>query len=413
MKSDKYLPNIFIKLNAFLQKHQILRKLKILSFFIDFFLLIFIKKPKEIKHAKKQIILVYNLALGDSIVWLCSLKEIRKLYPKKDCEITLICQKGIHQLFEKKIFFDNVLPFNFTESTINLKKRFHVFKLLRKKYYDIMLDPIGVAECTTNVFMSRAIVAKEKVTILDRTLKISTCPKWLVKSIYTRVIEINKPNLSLIEYYSEFVRELGLKNFKVSFEKPISLKPNLKLPNKYFIIFPSASTYLKCWPIERYVELTKKIYKKTGLILLLCGTDKDKSIIDKYKELLNNEVPFCDIIGKTKLLEFIDVIKKASLVITNDTSTYHIAVVCEIPVAIIVGGYTYNRYVKYNFERKKEFKTPCIVVNKMPCFDCDNRCPYIENKSKIWPCLDKVTIGYAWKKVEVLIDDNHLGGSKI
>lgn len=409
MKSDKYISNFSLKLYILFQKNPFLRKFKIVMFYIDTILLLFIKKPKPIENKKKQILIIYNFAFGDGVIWLCSTKKIREIYPSDSYEITLICQNGLNYLYEKEEIFDRIIPFNLTAATFNLKIRYILYKLLRSRYYDIVLDPIGVAECTTNVFMSHALVAKEKITILDTTLKKKLCPQWLINSIYTKIIEVKKTNLSLIEFYAEFMRGLGLKDFSVSFEKPLSIPTTHDLPKEYFIIFPSASTYLKCWPIDRYADITKKIYQKTGMKLLLCGTEKDKDIIEQYKIILNNEVPYCDIVGKTKLLEFVDIIKKASLVVTNDTSTYHIAAVSEVPVAIIAGGYTYSRYVKYDFEGKKEFKEPCIIVKKMPCFDCDNRCPYINNKSKIWPCLDQVTSNYAWGKIEKLIEDNHIG----
>ncbi len=412
MNSGKYISNIFIKLYAFLQRHQILRRIKIITFFIDFFLLLFIKKPNKQKNPvdKKKIIFVYNLALGDSVIWICSMKKIRKLYDSKNYEITLICQKGLQSLFQAEKVFDIVIPLEFTEATVNLKKRFSIFKILRSEYYDIMIDPIGVAECTTNVFMSRAIVADEKITVLDKKLGQYNCPKWLVNNIYTDVKEIDISNLSLIEFYAEFIRKLGFRDFEVSFIKPVDVKPNIDIPDSYFIVFPSASTYLKCWPIDRYAEITKKIYKKTGLKLLLCGTEKDRNFINEYIKLLNNEVPYYDIVGKTKLLEFINVIKRSSLIITNDTSTYHIAAVCEIPVGIITGGYTYDRYVEYRFLKENKFKKPCIIVNKRPCFNCGNRCPYLTQTDKIWPCLDEVTVSYAWKKIEKLIEENNIGG---
>ena len=57
-------------------------------------------------------------------------------------------------------------------------------------------------------------------------------------------------------------------------------------------------------------------------------------------------------------MEFISVIKEAQFVVTNDTSTYHIAVTNEIPVTIITGGYTYSKYVLYNFKESNRYKKP-------------------------------------------------------
>jgi len=408
MKSDRYFSNVFLKIYIFLLKHPILRNMKILAYYIDFMILLFIRKPKKLQTAKKQIVIVYNLNLGDCIVWLCSIRRIREIYPENEYEMTLICQKGIHYIFEKEEIFNHVIPLNFTEATFRMKKRREIMKILRSKYYDILLDPIGVAECTTNVLMSRAIVAEKKITICDMTIKRHAAPKWLINSIYSEYIKVTKPELSLMEFYSEFIKGLGMTDFKFAFQKPISTPSSLELPNRYFIIFPSASQYLKCWPIDRYGEIARRIHEKTGLMLLLCGTDKDREIVDKFRSILG-DLPYIDIVGKTSVLEFVSIIQNASLIVTNDTSTYHIAAVSEVSVAIITGGYTYKRYVSYEFEDKEAFKRPCIIVHEMPCFNCENRCPYVTNKSKYWPCLEKISTSYAWEKIEALINANHIG----
>ena len=59
--------------------------------------------------------------------------------------------------------------------------------------------------------------------------------------------------------------------------------------------------------------------------------------------------------------------------------------------------------VKAVFE--KWYKKPYIVVSKRECFDCHNNCPYIGNKT-VWPCLEDITVDYAWKIIEKMVEDN-------
>lgn len=142
--------------------------------------------------------------------------------------------------------------------------------------------------------------------------------------------------------------------------------------------------------------------------LVILGTKSDEEPLIEFKNKLN--IPYIDLMNQTTLNDYIDIIKHASLVITNDTSAYHIAVIENVFVAIITGGYTYYRYVTYKFSKQNEFKRPCIVVHNMNCFDCENRCKYLTSKNTNWPCLEKVTLNYAWKKIEQLITDNKIGG---
>ena len=105
------------------------------------------------------------------------------------------------------------------------------------------------------------------------------------------------------------------------------------------------------------------------------------------------------------LNDYIDIIKKAKLVITNDTSAYHIAVIEEVNCALIAGAYTYDRYALYDFPNKEKYRRPCVIVKNKKCKNCNNRCPYLSKNDTTWPCLNEITVNYAYKMIEELIDE--------
>ena len=395
-KKNKYLNNTFINLYSLLQKNLNMKKMKSIMYFVDRILMIFVKKPKYIQNQKKRVLIIFNLALGDGVVFLNAISKIRKEYPKDKYILNLTCQKGLESIYEEINIFDEVIPINYTKSTINIIERLKSIKILNKYYYDLILDPIGANECFTNVLMTRNIFAKSKIGAIIETYDI-ICPKHILKKTYND-LKIIKTK-SLIEQYYEFFYE----KYNITFCKLPMKKNNLQLPKEYYLVFPSASMELKRYPAERYAEIIKKIYQKTKLPLIFCGTNVDKYA---YQELLKliPHIPVIDIVGKTSLLEFIDVIDKAKFVITNDTSTYHIAVICETPVAIITGGYTYDRYVTYEFKDCNKYKRPYVIVDKMDCFNCINNCNKITKNDKLWPCLDKIKVDYAWNIIEKMIE---------
>lgn len=396
-KKNKYLNNTFINFYSLLQKNLNMKKIKIIMYYIDRIILLFVKKPKYIMDHKKRVLIIFNLALGDGVVFLNAISGLRKLFPKDEYILDLTCQKGLESIYKEIDVFDEIIPINYTKSTINLIERLKSIKLLNKKYYDLLFDPVGANECFTNVLMTRNIYSKKKVGAIIEAYDV-ICPKNILKKTYNELKSIKTK--SLIEQYYEFF----YKKYDIDFCKLPMKKNNLHLPKEYYLVFPSASMELKRYPAERYAEIIKKIYHKTELPLVFCGTNVDKYA---YQELfrLIPQIPVIDIVGKTSLLEFIDVIDKAKFVITNDTSTYHIAVICETPVAIITGGYTYDRYVTYEFKGCNKFKRPYVIVDKMDCFNCINNCNKITRNDKLWPCLDKIKVDNAWKIIEKMIDD--------
>ena len=86
--NKNYISNSFRKFVGLFQKNLLLRKLKVIMYYFDYILIFLIKKPKYKKSRKKKVLLIYNLAFGDGVIFRCSSKNIRKVYPKKDYEIT-------------------------------------------------------------------------------------------------------------------------------------------------------------------------------------------------------------------------------------------------------------------------------------------------------------------------------------
>lgn len=403
-----YLSSSFKKIAGLFQKNLFLRNLKKVFYYIDGLLLIFINKPKYKKEKKKNVAIVYNIALGDGVIFRSTVKYLRKMFSKKEYNITLICQNGLNFLYEDIDVFDDIINIDFNKCTINLKERFLSFKLVREKYYDLVIDPVGIFEWTTNIFFTRAICGNEKIGVIDSNLK-NYCSMKLINKIYNKIIKVDKKNISLLEYYSIVFNELGDNGYKINvgFEKIPTKKNNCGLPKKYFVVFPCASMQLKRWDLDKYAYIAEKIYNKTKMKLVLIGTKTDEEVLNQFKNKLN--IPYIDLINKTNLNDYIDILSNASLVITNDTSSYHIALNQGTPVAIVTGVYTYHRYVLYDFPRKDEFIRPCIVVKKMDCLNCYNRCHLLTSKNVNWPCLESITKEEAWKKIERYINDLKIG----
>ncbi len=394
-KKENYLNKKFIKINSSLLKNSKLKKIKELMYYVDKIICLTIKDPKYQKEDRKKVAIIFNLALGDGVIFNNALHDIRNIYNEKEYHITLFCQKGLEKIYNDNLI-DEIIGLDFTKATIDLKERRKNIKTLKKNYYDILLDPVGANECLTNVLYSAVIKAKEKkgCIILNKS---KNCSKNILKNAYNDIKELKEK--SLIGQYFEFFYD----DYEVKYYKENYKIDKITLPKKYYIVFPSASTMLKNWPIESYAEIIKKIYNKTKLPVLFCGTNSDVQSICQLKKLIG-DIPQYDYVNKTSLLEFIEVIKKAKFVVTNDTSTYHIAVINEVPVTIITGGYTYDRYVEYNFKGCEKYKRPYIVVHKMDCFNCNNNCNKLKNDDKLWPCLEKITVDDAWKVIDKMID---------
>ena len=223
--------------------------------------------------------------------------------------------------------------------------------------------------------------------------KIKSCfvPEKYIKKNYTKVFKIKeKKILSLVDLYQKEINLLGNLNEKTKLVPTKTEKPKIKIPDNYFIIFPSASIELKRWPTDNFRKIAKKIYDAYKIPLLVCGTKVDE---EKVKELINSlNIEVYNYLNKTNLNDYFELIKKAKFVITNDTSAYHLAVVNQTPVIITTGCYNYDRYITYDFEEKNKYRRPYIASVPIECKNCNDNCRYIKNNDTIYKCLKAVTV---------------------
>ncbi len=395
MNSKNYeAPKGFIKIYQILMKFPLLQNIRVIFYFLDFLILLSVPKAKYCEKDKKKVLVVFPYALGDCILFCGVAKYFRELYPSSEYELSIICQSANSSIFER--YFDMVLPFNFTKSSVNISYRRIMYKELRKKYYDVVVDPITCTFCTPNVFATHATLAKTKIGFIEESDKKAQCPRWMRNRIYTELHTVKEKNLHRIKYYAEELRLLGIKDCVATPAEFEGIDISIDLPQHFYVIFPTASLPVKMWPVERFAQIAKRIYQKKKIPLVLCGTEHDRKTTEQLQKMLP-DIPIINLLGKTSILEFIELIGRADFILTNDTSTYHIAMAKKVKTFLICGGYVFDTFANYQYE-KYGYPTPILIYHQQECFNCDNFCKY--NVNITYPCVSCISVEDVWEKVK-------------
>ncbi len=382
-------------------KSQFLQSLRIGFYFVDS-ILIFLCDAMNVLHrtqekkeqqCKKKVLIIFNLALGDSVMFLAAAEAYRTLFPKEDYTITVTCQKQNKELFSDT--FDSVIPLDFVKGCVSLVQRFKNYRILRSDSFDIAIDPVGCADCTTNIFTTKAARASTKIGILDNSIVKYSCPKWIQKSIYSKIYRIEEQNLHRIPFYLKIPEIMTGKSFTPHpYEFP-AIETVMDAKEDYFIIFPSASLRAKRWSPEHFARIAERMHSQLNIRLLVCGTEKDKKDIDDFLCLLKKDIPVTNVVGQTSIKDFIEIIGKAKCIVTNDTSVFHIAIAKNVPVFVIAGGFSYGRFTNYE---QVQCRQPVLIFHKRECFNCNNYCTF--SFKDTYPCIDEISVEYAWNIIE-------------
>jgi heptosyltransferase-1 len=98
---------------------------------------------------------------------------------------------------------------------------------------------------------------------------------------------------------------------------------------------PSAAQPVKRWPIERFAQLADKIAERFGSSIVAIGSQGERQYIDTLKATAKSHI--LNLAGRTSVRELTALLKRASLVVSNDTGPGHIAAAMGTPIVIIFG----------------------------------------------------------------------------
>jgi ADP-heptose:LPS heptosyltransferase len=362
----------------------------IISIMVNYFIL----PSKEIK--KNSLLIVRIDAIGDYILFRNFIKELKNAY--KNYDITLLGNVAYRDLAQEL-------------DALNIKKFIwiHRDKFAKRplyRYYKLREITSCGYEIVINPSYSRDFVDSDNIVkLLSSSKKIAIVSDLSNKSIYYQQKSdlyydklINTQDGVLFEYHRNrifFEKLLGIKLTKTKLH--IELKSNTieYLPSTpYVVISIGAGADFRKWDVKNYAKIAKYIKSKYNYNIVLCGLKDDIKQVKKF-ELYFQDV-YMDLVGKTSLVEFLYILKNASLVVSNESSTVHMAIALgDIKTIVISNANHLGRFTPY----PKDITTDCYeVYHPSIDADIDDFVKFYKNGSSL--NIDDITFNMVKDKVD-------------
>jgi heptosyltransferase I len=269
-------------------------------------------------------IAVFRLsALGDVLMYVPTIRALQQAFPKT--KLTWIISKPAHDLV-KNLEDVEFLVIDKPKTPWDYLKLRNIFK---NYHFDVLF---ASQACYRTNFMYYFISAKQKIgydAIRGRDLHVFFVNNYLpFKKVHN------------LEGYLQFAESLGADISNVRWELPLDkdatewvlkfLSSIDRTSGPLVLINPAASKTDRTWLVERYIEVIKFLKNKYHANVILCGgpMEFDRQLANQ----ILSEVDAIDLVGKTKLMQLISLIKEADLVICPDTGPSHMAVAVNTPV---------------------------------------------------------------------------------
>ena len=274
----------------------------------------------------KNILITKPSSLGDIVMALPALAALRRGFP--DAKISWLVRPEFAALLEDHPHLDEIIAFDrrFLGKAWHNPKAFAsllcLIRQLRRNKFDAVIDLQGLFRTACLAWLCGS---KNRFGMADA--------REFAHIFYTHKVSASPGSLHMVDYYLEVVKAAGVTDLSVHFELPPDQKAADAIENllrqhninseSYAVFIPCSSHADKCWPADRFAELAGKISSEFGLAVAATAAAAEKDDVDKIKKIA--KVPIANFAGLTNLKELVELLRKAKLIVSNDTGPGHIA----------------------------------------------------------------------------------------
>ncbi len=359
------------------------------------FLFQFLAKFRGQKKSKRLLVIKTD-AIGDYILFRNFIEIIKKSEKYKDCQIDCVGNASWRDIalkydssFIGEFYF--IRPDSLYDDP---SKTLKLGWLLFKNNYSEVLMPSSTRTFITDG-LAALTAAKQIIGFESNNEGIN--PRYKVKTDKFYTTKLILPPAIFFEFdRTKFFFEHVL-NCNISLNGP---NIEVNAPAKQGIVMViSAGVTKRCWESEKFNELLKLVLQHTSQTVYLEGSVIDMAFDDDLNEhLLSGRL--VNLMGKTTLLQLIDLVGSSSLVIANETSVSHIAAATQTQSICIVGGGHFDRFLPYPHGSPHG---PICVFEKMECYNCNWLCKFTTGKNEPFPCISNVSLAAVWQQVRLFI----------
>ncbi len=276
-------------------------------------------------NSYKNILLINFGGIGDEILFMPVIQNLRKNYPK--AKITL-CLEGRSSVFVK---LTDLLDAHFCIDIKTKNKYIEMFKLYFKALlgkYDLVISAGGNALIAPLLFFTGI-----KTRVGYNTSSIA-------KKFLTHAVELNK-NQYASKMYFDLVKPITNGEFELPYIKVEELEKN----KNSVLIHPGVSkisiqkNIIKSFNAEQWANVIKLLLKEGKTVYLAGGPDDAECIDNIWKELKNEDLTnFIDMFGKTKnIFDLVKLIKQSEVLICSDSAPMHIGIATNTKTIAVFG----------------------------------------------------------------------------
>lgn len=338
----------------------------------------------------ERILFIQTAFPGDAILTLPALKQLKNFFPNSDIDV--LCIPATKEIFAASPFVDQVIVIDKRGKHKSLLSSYNFIKHLKQNNY-------------TKVYSSHRSFRTSLIVLLLEVRETFGFDNSTLFHVYKNLVVYDSAK-------HEVQRNLDLVGFKYD-DKNWRIIPEIKideqnigkvrlfinqnnLVNGFIAIAPGSVWNTKKYPSD-YFEVIIQHFADRKIKVVLMGGENDRIINDEIAAKFNSSV--VNGAGNFSIVESIELLKTAKLLISNDSAPTHMGMCADIKVLTIYcstipefGFYPYND------------KSSSISFDDIKCKPCGihgyDKCPV-----KTFDCAIKLGPNQVILKTEGMLSD--------
>lgn len=293
----------------------------------------------------KKILVVRYRFIGDMILTIPFLRNLRRIYPEAQIDMLVAPNSG--EVIENCpyvnnfIYFDTNRKHKYEQGKGNKKSFWQYVKILKKEKYDkayilkrslssaLLCFFSGIKERIGYDTENRGFLLTKKVKY-DLDKHESLCFLDVLKEEGYEIAD---------SYLENWIQNENKKNISNIFEKY-----NIDNKCKKVAINATATNEYKVWSLKNYIKIIEYLANEKNVQVLFIGAPSDKKIYDEIQYDTELKIKPINLCGELSIKDSLALIDEVDFLIGNDSGNLHMASSVNTPVIGIYGPMPFEKW---------------------------------------------------------------------
>jgi len=306
--------------------------------------------------------------IGDCILTLPVLDALANQYPEG--QITCLVPERPREIFSNNPLIKKVIVFNKHARLIDKVK---LFFSLSKEKFDIVVD-------LRNSFFGAFLPAKKR-----------SSPFRFIPAKFKHMKDKHLfwSGFSGYPFRDKKQQGIAITAGDLNYIDGILKEQNLSGSSKLAVVAPGARSQVKRWDKHNFSQLCSRLAKE-GWDVVLVGDKADEPVCSYIQHQAAEKV--LNLCARTTISQLAALLKKAKILITNDSAIMHLASYLDVPVAAIFGPTDEAKYGPWSRENT-------VIKKDIVCRPCEKASCRFGNLA----CLSSLKVDDVFEQVNLLL----------